>query len=62
MGRSNKIFRDLQAFLSSLDIIPPLNPRDAFFGGRTGAVSLYRQADDTQGEEIRYVDVTPEYP
>lgn len=28
---------DLQVFLLSLDIIPPLNPRDAFFGGRTGA-------------------------
>lgn len=41
---------DLQVFLSSLDIIPPLNLRDAFFGGRTGAASLYRQADDTQGE------------
>ena len=53
---------DLQVFLSSLDIIPPLNLRDAFFGGRTGAASLYRQADDTQGEEIRYVDLTSEKP
>lgn len=25
-------------------------------------MSLYRQADDAQGEEIRYVDVTSEYP
>ena len=53
---------DLQVFLSSLDIIPPLNLRDAFFGGRTGAASLYRQADDTQGEEIRYVDLMSEKP
>ena len=39
---------------------PPLQPRDAFFGGRTGAVALYHQADP--GEKIFYVDVTSLYP
>lgn len=51
-----------KGFLVSLDIVPPLNPWDAFFGGRTGAALLYYKADETQGEEIRYVDVTSEYP
>ena len=52
----------LQDFLSTLDIVDPLEPRDAFFGGRTGAASLYAKVDESQGEEIRYVDVTSEYP
>ena len=42
--------------------IPRLNPRDAFFGGRTGATNLYRAVDEARGEKIRYVDVTSEYP
>ena len=47
-------------FLRSLDLVPPLEPREAFFGGRTGAVAL--QAVAGEGEEIRYVDVTSLYP
>ena len=39
---------------------PPLQPRDAFFGGRTGAVALHHQAGP--GEKIFYVDVTSLYP
>ena len=38
----------------------PLEPREAFFGGRTGAVALHAVAEE--GEEIRYVDVTSLYP
>ena len=53
---------EIQSFLASLDIVPPLSSRDAFFGGRTGAALLYYKADETQGEEIRYVEVTSEYP
>ena len=49
----------LQSFLSSLTATPPLQPRDAFFGGRTGAVALHHQAGP--GEKI-YVDVTSLYP
>ena len=49
----------LQSFLSSLTATPPLQPRDAFFGGRTGAVALHHQAGP--GENI-YVDVTSLYP
>ena len=50
----------IQAFLKNLNIVPPLQPRDAFFGGRTGAVALHHQAGP--GEKILYVDVTSLYP
>ena len=50
----------ISSFLSSLTSTPPLQPRNAFFGGRTGAVALYHQADP--GEKIFYVDVTSLYP
>ena len=47
-------------FLPSFDLAPALEPREAFFGGRTGAVALHAVAGE--GEEIRYVDVTSLYP
>ena len=47
-------------FLASFDLVPPLEPREAFFAGRTGAVALHAVAGE--GEEIRYVDVTSLYP
>ena len=47
-------------FLSSFDLVAPLEPRDAFYGGRTGAVALHAVAGE--GEEIRYVDITSLYP
>ena len=50
----------LASWLSSLSSTPPLNPRDAFFGGRTGAVALHHQAGP--GEKIYYIDVTSLYP
>ena len=50
----------ISSFLSSLTSTPPLQPRDAFFGGRTGAVALFHQTDP--GEKIFYVDVTSLYP
>ena len=51
---------EVQSFLASLELVPPLEPRDSFFGGRTGAVALHAVAGE--GEEIRYVDVTSLYP
>ena len=51
---------DVQCFLASLELVPPLEPRDAFFGGRTGAVALHAVAGE--GEEIRYCDITSLYP
>lgn len=47
-------------FLNHLQLVPRLNPRDAFFGGRTNAVKLYHQVEED--EEIRYVDFTSLYP
>ena len=46
-------------FLCSFDLVAPLEPREAFFGGRTGAVALHAVAGE--GEEISYVDVTSLY-
>jgi len=46
--------------IQSLEIVPPLEPRDAFYGGRTEAFKMYAEAtDETQ---IKYFDVTSLYP
>ena len=47
-------------FVSSLDIVTPLDPRDAFFGGRTNAVKLHHQVQGD--EEIHYTDMISLYP
>ena len=49
-------------YVPSLHLQGPLQPREAFFGGRTNVVRLHRIADATQGEEIRYYDYTSLYP
>ena len=49
----------VKAFVSGLERADPLDPREAFFGGRTGAVSLYHQVGP--GEQIHYMDVTSLY-
>ena len=51
---------ELQAFLEKFEMVPPLEPRDAFFGGRTGATTLY--AKTSEGEDISYQDFTSLYP
>lgn len=38
----------------------PLNPREAYYGGRTNAVSLYKKC--TGAEKIRYIDIVSMYP
>ena len=50
----------VKAFVEQLERVDPLEPREAFFGGRTGAVCLYYQV--SPGEEIHYMDVTSLYP
>ena len=37
---------DESQFVKTLQLAPPLVPRDAFFWGRTGAVSLYAHVDE----------------
>ena len=36
----------ISQFLRSFDLVPPLEPREAFFGGRTGAVALHAVASE----------------
>ena len=60
--RKVKTDPELQAFLSTIHIDDPLQPREAFFGGCTNAVTLYSSVDKTQGERIKYGDVTSLYP
>ena len=47
---------ELQKFLETHDVTDRLNPRDAFFGGRTNAVRLYYEGT------AKYVDFTSLYP
>ena len=51
---------DIQTFVDSLKFTEPLNPRDAFCGGRTNAVKLYHRV--TPGQKIHYINVTSLYP
>jgi len=60
--REVKSNEDLKQFLASYEMVEPLNPRDAFFGRRTNAVRLHHVANEDQGEQIKYVDVTSLYP
>ena len=50
----------LATFLVQHPVVEPLQPRDAFFGGRTNAVKLHHRVED--GETIKYQDVTSLYP
>ena len=47
-------------FFAEYEPYKPLNPRDAFFGGRTNAIQLFYEAKDN--EHIGYVDFTSLYP
>ena len=51
---------EIQTFVEELVLDEPLNPRDAFFGGRTNATTLHFKAKPHQ--QIRYVDVCSLYP
>jgi len=46
----------LKAFANQHSIVERLNPKDAFFGGRTNAVRLFYEGD------AKYVDFTSLYP
>jgi len=51
---------DIQTYVDSLQFVDPLNPRDAFCGGRTNAIKLYHRV--TPGQKIHYTDYTSLYP
>ena len=58
--RLKEISSEIQTFLDNLAFVDPLNPGDAFCGGRTNAVKLYHHV--TPGQKIHYIDVTSLYP
>ena len=47
-------------FVNKLNIVAPLNPRDAFCGGRTNAIKLYHQTEAV--ETVDYYDFTSSFP
>ena len=49
----------LQDQVNNMSWVTPLNPREAFFGGRTGLVKCHYHAEE--GEEIHYEDFTSLY-
>ena len=51
---------EIKAFVRELNFIDPLEPREAFCGGRTNAIKLYHHI--TPGQKIHYIDVTSLYP
>ena len=51
---------EIQSFVNNLELNNPLNPRDAFCGGRTNAVKLYHHV--TSSQKIHSIDVTSLYP
>ena len=46
--------REMKEFFDSVKILDPLDPRDAFFGGRTNATKLYHKCKS--GEKLNYHD------
>lgn len=59
-AKDQKTDPELKTFLEQFETVTPLEPRDAFFGGRTGVATLYAKAEE--GEDIAYVDFTSLYP
>ena len=50
----------LSMFVQSYFTVSPLETQDAFFGGRTEAITLYAKAEE--GEHISYIDFCSLYP
>lgn len=51
---------ELRQYITSLELVFPLEPRDAFYGGRTEGFKLFEKASATK--RIKYYDVTSLYP
>ena len=39
---------EMKQFLEEHELVDPLQPRDAFFGGRTNAAKLFHQCQDNE--------------
>lgn len=62
-NNDKKTNAQLQEFLKTLEFLEPLNPRDAFFGGRTGAACLYAKAEEGEVTSLYpWVNKYKEYP
>ena len=57
LKQSDPAVRD---FVNQLDVVAPLNLRDAFCSGRTNAIKLYHQTE--ADETVDYYDFTSLYP
>ena len=57
LKQSDPVVRD---FVNKLDIVAPLNPRDAFCGRHTNSIKLYHQTE--ADETVDYYDFTSLYP
>ena len=53
---------ELRDFLETEHITGPLDPRDAFFGGRTNASRLYYKQPEDESSKVFYVDFCSLYP
>ena len=51
---------DITKLSEELELLPRLDPRRAFFGGRTNAVKLYHESSGDK--KIGYVDICSLYP
>ena len=51
---------ELQDLVKNMTWVSPLDPRDAFYGGRTDMAKCYHTAEE--GEQIFYQDFTSLYP
>jgi DNA polymerase type B, organellar and viral len=61
MMRTNELLKTfVQEYSQKTRKRLPLDPRNAFFGGRTNAAKLYHAVEE--GEKIRYKDFTSLYP
>ncbi len=45
----------LKEKLAAMDVVDPLDARDAFFGGRTNAIKLHHKCEN--GDRLQYIDV-----
>ena len=51
---------ELKELIKGMTWVSPLDPRDAFYGGRTGLAKYYHKAEEN--EQMLYEDFTSLYP
>lgn len=55
LRRSLLVDKEMEIFFKATELVEPLIPRDGFYGGRTGPISLHFEPNDDQ--RVDYVDV-----